>query len=217
MTHGSGQRWGAITYAQHGDDLMLVNLCELLGLEKPSYLDLGAHHPVNISNTALLYERGARGVNVEANPRLIAAFKKHRPEDITVNIGVGPEKGELPFYVYSDDSGINSFSKDHVEFLKHIPVQRTETLPVVTVNEIVEKYCGGRWPDLLLLDLEGMDFAVLESADFSESRPRVIVVEVRRGESADLKSMLAARGYACYCRMSANLFFVQEDDGYLVY
>ena len=65
------QAFGPLTYAQFGEDLILANAFALRGIEKPSFLDIGAHHPVHCSNTALLYARGARGVCVEANPNLI--------------------------------------------------------------------------------------------------------------------------------------------------
>jgi len=212
------QKYGCVTYAQHGDDLMLVNLFHLMGIEKPSYLDLGAHHPHVISNTALLYEKGSRGVNVEANPILIEAFKIQRPEDTNVNIGVGLESGTFPFYMYSETSGRNTFSKDEVETLKGIlHVRNTIELPMLTVREIVEKYCGGRYPDLLTTDLEGLDYAVLKSADFSFSKPKVIVSEIRRGESALVKNLLEERDYFVYCRMGENLFFVDKTYKYLVY
>jgi len=214
----TGQRWGCVTLAQHGDDLMLINLCELLGLETPSYLDLGAHHPFTLSNTALLYERGSRGVNIEANETLMAAFKLYRPEDKNICIGVGTVKGGMPFYMFGEQSGINSFSKDHAfVHLAHLEVRKTVVLDVMPINDIVRNYCEGKWPDILLSDIEGMDFEVLQAADFSKSKPRIIVVEVRRGDSAHFKSLLADRGYICYCRMGENLFFIQEADGYLVY
>lgn len=87
------QKFGRTTYAQHGEDLMICNLFSIIGVDRPGYLDLGAHHPYVISNTALLYERGSRGVNVEANPVLLDAFREARPEDVSVNLGVGPERG----------------------------------------------------------------------------------------------------------------------------
>lgn len=53
-----------------------------MGIKKPSYIDIGAHHPYEISNTAIFYMNGCRGVNVEANPNLIDEFYKERPDDI---------------------------------------------------------------------------------------------------------------------------------------
>src|SRR5437763_16778861 len=64
------QGFGGRTYAQFGEDLIFLNIFALLGINTPSYIDVGAHHPVNISNTALLYERGCRGIKIDANPDL---------------------------------------------------------------------------------------------------------------------------------------------------
>jgi FkbM family methyltransferase len=212
------QRWGCLSLAQHGDDFMLINLFELLGIDSPTYLDLGAHSPFIISNTALLYERGAKGVNVEANPHLFEAFKIYRPHDINLNIGVGTEKGKKTFFMFSDTSGLNTFSEDEVTNLQgRVSVRKTIELEVTTIDDIVEKHCGGKYPDLLLTDLEGLDFDVINSADFSKSMPKVIVAEVRRGAAAEFKTMLENKGYFVYCRMGENLFFIQNDLQHLVY
>lgn len=212
------QRWGCLSFAQHGDDLMLVNLMELLGIRFPSWLDLGAHHPFNISNTALLYERGGRGVNVEANPLLLSEFRKHRPEDKNVCVGVGLESGYQTFYKFSDTSGLNTFCpKEIIKLAQKGIIHKEEiSLPVSTVQQIVDEYCNRVWPDILLTDLEGLDFPVLESLDFKGRGPKVVVAETRRGESSQMKYMMAEKGYVPYCRMWENLFFVQSDFSYLV-
>src|SRR5215831_18702667 len=91
------QAFGHTTYSQCGEDLLVANIFTLIGIPTPSYLDVGAHHPLHVSNTALLYARGSRGINVEANPELIPAFHTLRPGDVTVNVGVGPQRGRLNF------------------------------------------------------------------------------------------------------------------------
>lgn len=212
------QRFGCVTFAQHGDDLMILNLFNLMGITTPSYLDLGAHHPAVISNTALLYERGSRGVNVEANPACINAFKLHRPNDKTVEFGVGPRQGTFPFYIYGEYSGRNTFSLSEVESLQgRMKVSRTFQVTVLTVNTILENYCGGVWPDLLLTDLEGLDYEVLKSADFSKSKPKLIVTEARKDKSLEVRTLMSERDYILYCRMGENLFFVDKAFSHLVY
>lgn len=208
------QHFGPTTYAQHGDDLMVLNLFGLLGISRPSYLDLGAHHPTIISNTRLLYERGSRGVNVEANPELIQAFERERPEDRNLCLGVGPAAGTGTLHMYSNTSGRNTLSVFEVEAVKDImpPLQRQMSVPVRTVNEIVAEFCfNGRFPSFLSCDIEGLDLAVLESADFDElGMPMVICVETRRRETANMVYLLGDKGFALYCRMGENLFFVQK-------
>lgn len=210
------QRFGWKTYAQHGDDLMLVNLFDMMGIEKPSYLDLGANHPVTISNTHLLYERGSRGVNVEANPSLMGLFTKYRPEDINVNVGVGVKLGRQPFYMVGETSGLNSFSKEEVESTGQ-KITKVVDIEVIGVNDIVRKHCGGQFPSLLLTDIEGLDYEVLRSADFTSSKPKVICTEIRSHQSNQVKDYLSTHGYMPYCRCQANLIFVLRAYAHKVY
>ncbi|MDH4409099.1 MAG: FkbM family methyltransferase [Verrucomicrobiales bacterium] len=206
------QLFGGTTYAQHGEDLMLCNLFQLMGIDRPGYLDLGAYHPFVISNTALLYERGSRGVNVEANPRLVSEFQKARPEDLTVNLGVGPEQGTFPFYRFTEQGVLNTFSEPLAGTRSSgRPVHDVIHLPIWTISQIVDEYCGGVYPDLVSMDLEGLDLPVLKSADFSISRPRVVIAELQGENAAEARLLMADWGFRVLCRMVSNLLFVHED------
>lgn len=214
------QQFGSVTYAQHGDDLMILNLFQLIGIEpskspwRPNWLDLGAHDPFVISNTALLYSRGFRGVNVEANPELIKRFQVHRPEDLNINVGVGVLSGTAHFYKYSDTSGRNTFSIDEVRSLEgRMTVRETVVLPVKTLQTIVHEHCGGLYPDLLSCDIEGLDYDVLSQlpkcGDLNS--PKIVVVETRRHDTERMGRMMRGKGYVPHCRMGENLFFVRAD------
>jgi FkbM family methyltransferase len=208
------QRYGPTSYAQHGDDFMILNIFDQLRIEKPSYIDLGAHHPETISNTKLLYDRGSRGINVEANPALFGAFLKERPEDINVNVGVGILSGSMTFHMYGETSGRNTFSIDEVEAVKPLglTVRRKIELPVMTVNEILDKYNKGRWPHFLNCDIEGLDFDILKSLELVGSwAPVLICVETRADATYRMQRMLQEKGYAYHCRMGENLFFIHRD------
>jgi len=214
---GNKHQWfGPVSYAQHGDDLMTLNLFYLIGNRQPFYLDLGAHHPTELSNTRLLYEKGCRGVNVEANPMNMEAFRKERPEDRNVNVGVGPVAGSGTFFMYSDTGGRNTFSAEEVETLKGImKVQREMALPIVTLAEIIGQYCP-TFPDFISCDIEGLDFDVLSS--FPDTlRASVVCVETRRHETQRMTVMMERKGYFLYCRMGENLFFVHNEHQGKVY
>lgn len=209
------QRWGPTTYAQHGDDLMLINIFEMLEIDKPSYIDVGAHHPINISNTKLLYDRGSRGVNIEANPKLIEEFNKHRPHDTNINVGIGVDTGRKTFYMYSDTSGRNTFSEKETQEYGRV-VKKKISLEVVTLDSVVTKCLGGVWPHILTIDIEGLDYEVLWGAQFHgellANAPMVVCVETRRtkDETDRMTMMMGQKGYAKYCRMGENLFFVRR-------
>jgi FkbM family methyltransferase len=213
------QAFGHLTYAQFGEDLIVVGLFGRLGISQPSYLDIGAHHPLNCSNTALLYARGSRGVNVDANPTLIEAFHELRPEDITLNCGVGPTAGEMTFFRIDDFSGRNTFDREVAEaFVRAHPefkISSSIAVRVRTINEIVTSEFGGHWPDLLSLDAEGLDLSILEAAKFGDAGPIIIIVEAISGDNLDasdaLYELLGARGYQVLFQTPGNLIAVRSD------
>lgn len=213
------QAFGHLTYAQFGEDLIIAGLFARLDIVRPSYLDIGAHHPLNCSNTALMYARGSRGVNVDANPMLMEAFHRLRPEDITLNCGVGPMAGEMNFYRIDDFSGRNTFDREVAEaFIRANPAFKiSDTVPVRvrTINEIVASECNGKWPDLLSLDAEGLDLSILASANFGDSGPLIIIVEAISGDNADasaaLHGLLQSRGYEVIFQTPGNLIAVRSD------
>lgn len=211
------QKMGCLTYAQHGEDIVLRSVFDAIGIERPSFLDIGAHHPVYISNTALFYRQGCRGVNIEANPNLIEAFNKYRPEDVNLNIGVASRpEGALRFYIIDKNSPCNSFDKETIDaFLRGRPeFSLTEVIdvPVITVDQVVEKYCDGEFPDLLSIDVEGMDESILTSISYHNGAPKVICVEVGADDQAgaSLKGFLASKGYFSLIRCHANLIMVHQ-------
>lgn len=214
------QPFGSVSYAQFGEDLLLLNLFSALGIDRPSYLDVGAHHPVICSNTALLYARGSRGVCVEANPNLVPAFARMRPEDLTLNIGCGPRAGTLDFYMIDEGSGRNTFDRATADaFVAAHPqfsIREIRQIPVLPLDEIVVRHCGGRWPDFLSLDVEGLDFAVLEASRLTSAEgPRMICVEAVAGNDTDstsaIERLLAGRGFAPAARTIANVIFCRRD------
>jgi len=203
------QPYGHISYSQHGEDLILMNFFAMLHIEKPSYLDIGAHHPINISNTALFYTRGGRGVNVEANHNLINNFYKLRPEDINVNVGIGDKAGYADFYMYDDHSGLNSFDKNHFDNIPDYSYKKIIQIKIMTLNSIIELYCNGSFPDFLNLDTEGWDYKILAAADFSKTNPKLICTEM--GEDNAVKDLLNERGYALAAKTIANVIFARKE------
>ena len=208
------------SYAQNGEDLIIRFLFNSLGKKKPSYLDIGAHQPYYISNTALLYHNGSRGINIEPDPILFAGIKRARKKDINLNCGVGDREGLMDFYVINIPT-LNTFSKTEADsyskqgdyrVIKKIPVE------VKTLNSILNDHFNGKFPDLLSLDVEGMDEAIIRSIDYKGSRPTVICVETisfsnsRNGiKNISLVDFLESRGYMVYANTYINTIFVLKD------
>ena len=199
------QLFGGRTFAQHGEDLIVLNIFTRLNVDKPSYIDIGAHHPFDLSNTALLYQRGSRGINVEANPDLLPAFSKHRSQDMNISVGIGPRRGRAPFYRTRSNmaSGRNSFVREAVQ--PH-GIAGIIEIDMTTVDDIIAGHAGGIVPDFMSIDIEGMDHAVLEGM---ACRPSVVCAEAM--DDGAMIKLMQDRGYFLALRACDNLILVRSD------
>jgi FkbM family methyltransferase len=207
------------SYSQCGEDLIIKYIFDLRGIERPSYIDIGANDPFFLSNTALFYELGSRGVNIEANPDLFKNFKEQREGDINLNVGVGVEEGELDFYIMSDNT-LSTFS--YGEYVKMLEfgktLNRIQRIKVIELQKIIDNYSKGIFPDIMTIDVEGMDFSILELINYEISSPKVVCVEAaeyspigagkRRSELVDF---LVSKGYYEYANTNLNAIMVRKD------
>ena len=206
------------SWAQCGEDLIAAFALGSLGIRAPSYLDIGAHHPTYLNNTYAFYLAGARGVNVEADPTLIAAFRKQRPGDVTLNIGIGPQPGTMDLYVMSVPS-LNTFSAAEAQRYasRHgVKIERVIPVEVKRFDEVVDRHLG-KAPDFVSLDVEGWDLPILRSIDFDRYRPHLLCVETitysttGQGQHVEeIDELLTGSGYLKYADTHINTLYVSE-------
>ena len=206
------------SWSQCGEDLIAAFVMDTLGVPRPRYLDLGAHHPYYLNNTYLFYRRGARGVNVEADPVLAARLRRARPRDVTVNMGVGPQPGALQFHVMSVPT-LNTFSAE--EASRYCAegghrIERTVVVEVHTFAQLVEVHCNDGL-DFVSLDVEGLDLPVLRTVDFTRYRPLVFCVETLsysesgHGERIDeIDELMDQASYLRYADTHINTIYVDK-------
>jgi FkbM family methyltransferase len=196
LTHGFRRS----AYGQWAEDLLIGGLApEKMGF----YIDIGAFHPMHYSNTYLLYKRGWRGIAVDPNASTGTLFRMHRPRDTFVQSGVGKTKDTLPYYVFNHQS-CNTFSEAHRDRMlarSFMRLIRTEQVTVAPLSDIVADHAHGEKVDVLNIDVEGMNLAVLESNDWTLCSPRVICVEdddlmiTKDSVASPIHTYLSARGY----------------------
>lgn len=213
------QKFRKNSYAQCGEDIIVKFIFDSIGVSKPSYIDIGAHHPHYLNNTAILYETGSRGINIEPDPVLFRKFERYRKEDININAGIGRENGMLDFYLMSSPT-LNSFSRDasleaEKEGYKIVDVKKIQVFPL---KEVLDKYSETKFPDFLSLDVEGLDMDILTSIDFTNNAPIVICVETISfsntgiGEKdTAISRLLESNGYILYADTYINTIFVKRD------
>ena len=210
---------GRRSFAQQGEDLILYNLLwHDLEIETPSYLDVGAGDPVLSNNTYALYLIGSRGVLVEPNPTLVRKLKAVRPGDVVVGCGVGlTAAADADYFVIRGRWPLNTFSREAVaEYRRQSaddPVEKVLKMPLVPINRLIAD-CFGDAPDLLSVDIEGLDLAVLQTMDFRAHRPAVICAETKKPhmshDRTPIAGLLRGKGYVACAGSLYNTIFVDR-------
>jgi FkbM family methyltransferase len=213
---------GKLSYAQQGEDIALWQIARLvLGIEQPTYMDIGAHHPILNNNTYYFYERGSRGVLVEPNPALHGLLAAARPRDTLLGAGIGvTAQAEADFYIIggSEDGQLNTFSQEQATALVtrsngHYRIEKVIKVPLLDINEVMRKHWNAA-PNLLSLDTEGFDLPILRSVDFEHFRPDVICVETveigGRRVLPEIGQLLAQTGYEARGGSFVNTIFLDR-------
>lgn len=208
------------SYSQSGEDLIIDFIFNAIGISHPSYLDIGAHDPFYLNNTAIFYERGCRGINIEPDPESFSNFLIHRKDDINLNIGIGDSKSTLDFFKMSVPT-LNTFSeKEAQNYIKEGDFKIEKIIPVQVelISDVLNEYNNGVYPDFLTLDAEGIDEIVIHSIDFEKCFPKVICVESisfstsgQGVKNIDLISFIEQKGYLLYADTNINSIFIRKE------
>ncbi len=210
-------------YSQAGEDSIIAYVFRMLGYRpsEVSYLDLGANHARELSNTYYFYQQGASGVLVEANPDLIPELRLLRNRDTILNRCVSSTDDEMvDFYIVSG-SGISSKEKASVEHAiaanPLLEVTETTRVKTVSVDTILRQYFPTA-PALLNIDIEGSEMDVLTTWNFDQYRPLAIVIEtipyethlVVGQKNEKIIDLLQKNGYVEYAFTGINSIFLDK-------
>ena len=164
-------------FGQHGEDAVFMSLLNWKKQAHGFYVDIGAYHPIDLSNTHALYRQGWRGLTIDPNPGKEALFKRHRPNGIHLTCAVGEKEGQAIYYQFPIET-INTMDPERAEVLKKdFPCKET-VVQVRTLASILKEH----WPDgkpinLLSVDCETADESVLRSNDWNNYKPQWVLVE----------------------------------------
>tara|TARA_B100001142_G_C14297319_1_gene641389 strand:- start:186 stop:890 length:705 start_codon:yes stop_codon:yes gene_type:complete len=136
--------------------------------KKGFYVDIGCYHPIKGSLTYYLFKEGWLGLNVDISKTSIDLFKMSRPKDYNVNAAITDFDGETFYYENGLINQQNSLigNKDN----KKVKVE-SYRLETILNNFSIPNI------DYLNIDVEGNDYKVISSLDFSKYRPKLISIE----------------------------------------
>ena len=121
------------SYSQLGEDLVILNHLEWLGkniLSPGFYVDIGAFHPLDGSNTYKLYRNGTSGVVIDVGSQKIFLFKLFRSRDTFIDAAVVPDTFSEKHILFNIDgygSKSDSVTGDGVGEMQN----RTENSPEI--------------------------------------------------------------------------------------
>jgi FkbM family methyltransferase len=203
------------SFGQESEDLILTRMFDRQ--DKGFYVDVGAHHPFRFSNTYLLYRRGWRGINIDAMPGAMAAFRRWRPEDVNLECMVSSDTAPRTFFQY-DEPALNTVSEELVRKREvdapHYRLVGQVMLEARRLADILADHVPpGRTIDILNVDVEGHDLDVLGSNDWQRFRPKVIVAELIGTDFAEMEAsplyrFLTDRGYRLQSKLVNSAIFV---------
>jgi FkbM family methyltransferase len=211
----------ANSYAQAGEDKILEFLFSTMGIKKINYIDIGANDPKFCNNTYLFYCKKGSGVLIEPDPVFNKVLQSARPNDKVIQAAISDkEAGEADFYIFNEPS-INTLSKEEADLriqAGKYSLKEVKRIPLLTIENIIAQYFNNVTPHLVSLDVEGVDYAILQAFDFVKYPVPVWIVEtcaysenhIKPKITASIELMLS-KGYFVYADTYVNTIFVHRD------
>jgi len=205
--------WPAKSYAMGGEDLVINSYFK--EQNTGFFVDIGAHDPFRFSNTYMFYKRGWTGINIDPLPGTESAFKKHRPKDITLEIGIAQQEGELTYYMYNEPA-LNGFSRQYFEERggkRGYQLINTVTVPVRRLDQVLDQHMKDSTViDFLTIDTEGLDIEVVKSNNWDKYRPKIVMMEhpladMEGLEDTEVHRFMTSVGYKLVGKVFDNILF----------
>lgn len=206
--------YGQPSYSQFGED-RIIESC-FVGQEHGVYVDVGCNHPVMYSNTWKLYRRGWRGVAVDPNPDLVSEFKKVRPKDIAIQKVVSNGIEPVDFYFSKTSNLVSGIGEKREGHWQRTEENSTvESCTPVRLCDLLEEHKIPSQFELLSVDVEGHELEVLDSLDFIQFSPKVIVIEMHDFDISSpannpVYDRLTTEGYQMTAYVGPSGFFKKE-------
>lgn len=196
--------------AQNGEDIFLWEI--LGGALEGFFIEAGAFDGYHYSVTYPFEAVGWSGLLVEPLPGPAQLCQARRPHSRTINTALSKTDaaGETTFEVANDIyGGMMSHLSGHGVPRKSVLTMTPITVPVTSLNALLADHQGS--VDLVVLDVEGAEFDVLDGFDINRFAPRVLMIEVDPARAAELEKYVQRYPYTRAGNLDANQVFIRKD------
>lgn len=188
----------ASSYAQLGQDLFVDYA--LGGKRNGFFCEFGATDGIALSNSRYLEEAlGWTGICAEPARAWHDALRRNRPRTIIDTDCVWSETGRMLEFRQTSSlelSTIAQYTSGDGYSAKRSAGGETYQVRTVSLGDLLARHGAPAVFDYLSIDTEGSELAILQAADFTRHRPRVVTVEHNFTPNRDaLHALLTSRGY----------------------
>ncbi len=203
------------SFSQDGEDVVLLAFFENKKRYRGFFVDVGAHHPVRFSNTWIFYRRGWRGINIDPTPGSMRRFRLLRGRDINLEIGVGSKASSLTFFCFNEPA-LNTFDPDLAKSRNTghpYRITKEVSVPIKPLAQILDETLPqGQKIDFLTIDVEGLDFEVLQSNDWTKYPAEFVLVEDPNfrpdaPEGSNIYRYLKSQGYRVVATLKRTVMY----------
>ena len=173
------------SYGATGEDVLLRKIFKN---KNGFYVDVGALHPINGSNTYHLYKKGWRGINFDLMEDNIKLFRIFRPRDISLSVAISSTSGFINSYIFDSGSGLNTLEKNWAKSWSKIINKNFQTIKIKKekLTKLLNEYKCPKNFDFLNIDVESHELEVLKGLDFKIYKPKIIAVEIHAKKTKDI-------------------------------
>lgn len=170
------------------------------------FLEIGAFHPEDLSNTWLLEQKGWRGVAVEPMPN---GDWTTRPNTTLIQEVITSDGRDVTFVSGNELGGIEEHISYHAKEVKDKP---RVNLSSITPSQLLERVNAPRTIDYLSLDTEGSELEILSHFPFEEYTVRLITVEhnFEEPKRSQIRQLLERQGFVLDQERAWDDFYVRN-------
>ena len=169
------------SYSLFGEYTFIINYFK--NKSRGFYIDVGCYHPLEGSNTHLLYKKGWRGINFDISDFSIKLFKFLRKRDISIRSGISNYSGKKQYYFRKKINMLNTLN-ENIGKIHFKNGYNTDVVNINTLDFFLEKFFKKNIEiDLLKIDVEGEELNVLKSIDLKHFKPQLISIEIHNKEN----------------------------------
>ncbi len=143
-----------MSYSQNKEENIILNY---FGSKVGRFVEIGAYHPIQLSNTRALVERGWSGIYIEANKRHVdtfEAFYQNEKQIETIFGALSLTDEPVTFYGCNDAVGTTDV-KHKQKWSSLIAFDEGKTVPAFSIENLIKRTTGF---DFLSLDTEGTSY-----------------------------------------------------------